>query len=536
MTGPRDGAVQDTARRFPNTAAALAAHARERPEATALVAPPRHVSYRQLASDVAAAVGALERAGLAPGMRVGIELRRDRCLHLVLLLACEAIGLTTIAVGSADLVPMEAQADPVLRGCDRLLLADAAPDPLPHGLVVPPAWLADLPPPAPAEIAERLCRPPPDDRLVRIVRTSGTTGRPKAIGMTFAAQQRILDTAIARVAPDLGPHPRFLALYALAIRASVTRVLQTLQCGGSVLFAAREQAPALIAAGVVDHLMFLVGDAEWVADRTMPPPKGHRLHVELVGAPADPALRAMLTERFGAHVTTCYSTNETNLISFVGVDGVGALCPGVAVRIVDEAGRVLPLGEVGLIRVRTEVMTQSYVDDPVASAQAFVDGWYHTNDLGFMPDPAHLVVLGRADDMLNVGGVKILPRPIEARLKQVPGVRDAVLLALERPGRATRVAAALELGDSALTPELVDRLRAIMAAAVPDADLRPVPWFPRTPTGKVRRAVLRESLMTAGEPRHEAADGPVDGEKPRLLRPGADGVLMAPRRGEGSER
>lgn len=530
-----DGAGDEAARRFPNTAAALSAHARERPEATALVAPPRQISYRQLAAEVAAAVGALACAGLVRGMRVGIEVRRDRCLHLVLLLACEVIGVTTVAVGAADLGSLEAEGDPVLRGCDRLILADAPPHPLPHALVIPPDWLATLPPVDPAEIDARLCRPPPADRLVRIVRTSGTTGRPKAIGMTFTAQQRILETAIARVAPDVGPHPHFLALYTLGIRASVTRVLQTLQCGGSVLFAAREQAPALIAAGLVDHLMFLVGDAEWVTDRTQPPPAGHRLHVELVGAPVAAALRATLTERFGASVTTCYSANETNLISFVDADGVGTLCPGVAVRIVDDAGRALPAGEVGLIRVRTEVMTDGYVDDPVASAQAFVDGWYNTNDLGFMPDPAHLVVLGRADEMLNVGGVKILPQPIEARLKQVPGVRDAVLVALDRPDRSTRVAAAVELGDAPLVPTLADRLRAILAAAIPDADLLPVPWFPRTPTGKVRRAVLRDSLLAASLG-HEPPSGPAAAAPPRLLRGAADGVLMAPRRDEGSER
>lgn len=474
----------------PGTAAALAAHAAARPDSVALLEPPRQVSYRQLALQVAAAVTALERIGITPGMRVGVEVRPDRALHLVLLLACEVIGATTLAVTAADLA---APADPALRGCARLLVTAAAPAAA-QAERIPPDWLQSLPP-CDADESERILRrPPPAAGLVRIVRTSGTTGRPKAIGMSFTAQQRILDTAIARVATDVGAQPRFLSIYGLGFRASVTRVLQTLQCGGSVLFATEAQAPAMIAAGLVNHLMFLVGDAKRIVARGSPPPRGHRLHVELVGASADKPLRAAFTERFGATVTACYSTNETNLISFVDADGVGRLCPGVAARIVDEAGRDLPHGAVGVIRVRTAVMTDAYVDDPAASAAAFIDGWYHTNDMGRMPDASTLVVLGRADDMLNVGGIKFLPQPIEATLKRVPGVRDAVLVALDHADRASRVVAAIEIGAERVPPGVTEAVRAAMAGGVPGAEVVPVPWFPRTETGKVQRAELRAAL------------------------------------------
>ena len=63
-----------------------------------------------------------------------------------------------------------------------------------------------------------------------------------------------------------------------------------------------------------------------------------------------------------------------------------------------------------------------------------MDGRYRTGDAGFMPAPDRLVVLRRADDMLNVGGVRIAPQPLEDRIKAIEGVADTVPVAL--PGHA----------------------------------------------------------------------------------------------------
>src|SRR3954449_5887221 len=136
----------------------------------------------------------------------------------------------------------------------------------------------------------------------------------------------------------------------------------------------------------------------------------------------------MLRERLGAVVQVTYSSNETNTVCFVDNGNVGTLIDGAEVRIVDHAGETLTQGQTGLVQVKTQTMAKAYWNDPARTAAAFVDGWYRTSDTGYIPEPGKLVVLGRADDMLNIGGVKVPPAPLEDAVKAIPGVIDAVLL------------------------------------------------------------------------------------------------------------
>ena len=81
--------------------------------------------------------------------------------------------------------------------------------------------------------------------------------------------------------------------------------------------------------------------------------------------------------------------------------------------------------------VRSPRMVPGYLADEAATARHFVDGWHKTGDLGFQPADQQRVVLGRADDMLNIGGVKVPPQPIETEIKTIAGITDAVLLSLD---------------------------------------------------------------------------------------------------------
>jgi O-succinylbenzoic acid--CoA ligase len=136
-------------------------------------------------------------------------------------------------------------------------------------------------------------------------------------------------------------------------------------------------------------------------------------------------------------------------------------------------------------------MVPCYLWDDALTARYFVDGWHVTGDLGFQPARDRLVLLGRADDMLNIGGIKLPPQPIEADLRSVDGVRDAVLLGIENDLGLTELHVVIERTGPGLDAGLTDRVRPIVHRYGRDFVAHFRDDLPRTGTGKVRRGALR---------------------------------------------
>ena len=118
---------------------------------------------------------------------------------------------------------------------------------------------------------------------------------------------------------------------------------------------------------------------------------------------------------------------------------------------------------------------------PERTAAAFVDGWYRTDDFGVMPAPGTLVVLGRADGMLNIGGIKLPVAPLEDQIRTIQMVTDAVVFS---DGDDLVVAVECPHGP----PQGMHiAVRSIVSRYVRAVQVTPMPAFPRAETGKVRR-------------------------------------------------
>src|SRR5262249_5941277 len=136
-------------------------------------------------------------------------------------------------------------------------------------------------------------------------------------------------------------------------------------------------------------------------------------------------------------------------------DTVGIPYPGVAIEIVDDRDRALPPGEVGLIRMRGSGYARGYLDDPVATAKAFRDGWDYPGDLGLLTPEGALILKGRADDLINYDGTKIYPIDIELALQQHPAVAEAAAFPVVVEGYRQRPVAAVTLAAPATREELL---------------------------------------------------------------------------------
>jgi acyl-coenzyme A synthetase/AMP-(fatty) acid ligase len=415
-----------------------------------------------------------------------------------MLLACEIIGATTLSLLPSHLTPDNL----LLRGCDVLLTTNRLASGLPPNTVSMTAdWLADVVtsvvhPTDPAPLDREI----PGSTVVRIVRSSGTTASPKAIAMSLAKQQLIVARNAKWIACELASRQNFLGMYHLTIRSIHHSVLACLQHGGTVYFAGEAAALDLIEAGAVNAGTFVVGDVERLVRDARPPPQGHRLLLWAIVAAASRALRQLIQQRLNATFFNFFSSNETGRVRYVNDDNVGTIYPDAAARIIDEDGRDKLPGETGFIIVKTATMVDGYYNDPVLTADRFVDGWFHTRDIGYMPAPDRLVVIGRAGDVLNVGGIKLAPGPIEEQIKTIDGITDTGLLSIDNANGPTSLLVAIETPTGDLPPRFAEQFDPLMARYILSFKLLIARRFPRTDTGKVKRKDLTDSYVRSSIP------------------------------------
>jgi fatty-acyl-CoA synthase len=181
------------------------------------------------------------------------------------------------------------------------------------------------------------------------------------------------------------------------------------------------------------------------------------------------------------------------------VVGAGAPMPGVEVRVVDEAGDVLPERRVGEVQARAPYLMEGYLR-PVAASPFTDDGWLRTGDLGYLAD-GDLFITGRIKDLIIVFGRNYAPEDVEWAAARVQGVRAGRAVAFAKPAghegefvvaveaRATERADALD--------SLADRVRQGVAEEVgitpTEVIVVPKGWIPRTTSGKLRRAAARDA-------------------------------------------
>ncbi len=197
-----------------------------------------------------------------------------------------------------------------------------------------------------------------------------------------------------------------------------------------------------------------------------------------------------LTEATGI-ATMCRYDDDPETIATTS----GCAIPGVEVVVVDAQGEALPAGEPGEVLVRGYNVMQGYLDEPEQTAEAVVDGWLHTGDVGVLDARGYLRITDRIKDMFIVGGFNAYPAEIEHVLLSHPAVAEAAVIGvpdarLGEVGRAYLVAARGE--EPPTEAELVAWCRERMANfKVP----RAVVWLdalPRNASTKVMKFALRE--------------------------------------------
>ncbi len=208
--------------------------------------------------------------------------------------------------------------------------------------------------------------------------------------------------------------------------------------------------------------------------------------VILGAAATSEALRAAAADA-GVRVVPAYGMTET--ASGCVYDGVPL--DDVELRLADvEAGA-------GRIELSGPVLATGYRGRPELTEAAFRDGWFRTGDSGRFDEHGRLEVLGRTDDLINTGGVKVAPALVERALLAQAGVGEACVFGLPDEHWGQTVVAAIVPSDPDNAPDQQELCAAVRAAVGRAAVPKRVRYLPRLPLrgpGKVDRAALRDLL------------------------------------------
>ncbi|WP_372088420.1 amino acid adenylation domain-containing protein (plasmid) [Tistrella mobilis] len=526
----------DTARTLDTTRPLPALRHAGDPSAPALIAPGLTLDNQGFDRRVGGLARRLLAAGVQPGDVVALALPRSPDL-LIAVHAVLAAGAAWCPLGP-DLPPQR-RAHMIEDLGDPWFLSDAA-----HGTDLPADRLILIG----DDLADAPVVPAGPDALAYVLFTSGSTGRPKGVEITRGAlANRILwmQQTFPIKAGDV-----ILQKTPAGFDVSVWELVWWAWSGAAVAVPPPgiERDPQALAAAIRDHRVTVIhfvpamlrAFLEALDDGRIDPADLATLRLVFASGEALDAATAarfdrLLHARFGTALHNLYGPTEATIdVTWqpctpwdpaAKTVPIGRPVANTRVLILDRAGRDLPPGVAGEIVLAGPQVARGYRGRPDLTADRFrpdpeIAGArvYHTGDLGRWTADGVVEYLGRIDDQVKIGGVRLEPAEVEAALDACPGVVRGLVRVGRRDGLAELeawVMGAAELTPAGLRAALADRLPAAMI---------PTRWFridqvPLSPNGKVDRKAL-SGVPLAGRPAVAAAPAghPAEAEIARIWR------------------
>ncbi len=321
-----------------------------------------------------------------------------------------------------------------------------------------------------------------------VVRTSGSTGASKGVELSATALRHSARASLDRL--GAGPGERWLCCLPVTHVAGLQVLVRSLVSGTEPVLAEHADAETVAGSGCA-HVSLVPTQLHRLLSGSGPAkPLAGYSSVLLGGAPA-PASLLDAARAAGVPVVTAYGMTETCggcVYDGVPLDGVQVAIRGDDDNSPAESGRIWISGPVLLSRYRGQLAGQA----------ALRDGWFRTGDLGRLDSSGRLVVRGRADDVINTGGHKVVPGEVAAALQTCPGVRDVAVMGQPDAEWGERVIAAVVPADPADPPAL-ELLRLHVRESLPryaaPSRIVMVDAVPMLPSGKHDIVRLRQELL-----------------------------------------
>ncbi|MEP7012742.1 MAG: amino acid adenylation domain-containing protein, partial [Acidobacteriota bacterium] len=499
----------------------IARNARERPEALALESehePGRRYSWAEVAAHTDVLARRLAGLGAGPETVVGVSL--DRSVDRVL-------AMFAVWKAGACYLPIDPELPEERRmlllgdaGAVVVILRDVPSGDLRWiGTVAPLLVIKEsgLPVDGGPEEEPRAALP---ENLAYVIYTSGSTGMPKGVGISHEDAAGHFASAAGFYRMD--GTDRVVQFASASFDVSMEQVGVALASGGTLVVRGPELPPPLELSawmtrwGITNANLPTAVWSEWswsdaqlprqlrvlvTGGEAMTPAAAERFRVRLNEMDDPPVVYNGYGPTETVVTATCYDLRHGRLPESGSVS-IGRLLPGRSGLVVDESGKIQPLGGVGEL-VLGGLLARGYLDRPDLTAERFrpdpfTDAsfgarLYWTGDRVRQRGDGSFDYLGRTDQQIKIRGFRIEPGEIEAALAQHPGIKEAIVLARETPETGKRLIAwvrprSLEvvLDSDELRRDLSSRLPAYM---IPSAFVQIEEW-PLSATGKIDRRAL----------------------------------------------
>ena len=346
--------------------------------------------------------------------------------------------------------------------------------------------------------------------------TSGTTGVPR--GALYTHRRKLEDTKLFNLQLTIEPGNREIMSIPLFHVGGASYLFAFIYGGGvNIIYPQRAFDPATILQMIQDekatdiHIvptnlvsMLALPDIQkydlsslkriWYAASPMPVEvlkKGIDIFgpvfIQAYGQSESGPLVSTLTKR--AHQVQDKAPGEQKILA-----SCGQPCPGVHVRIVDEAEQDVRLGDVGEIVVKSGSLMIEYWMKPEETQNTLKDGWLHTGDIGYYDELGNIYLVDRKKDMIVSGGENVFPREVEEVLYKHPAIEEAAVIGLPDPYWVERVHAVIVLkkGVSCEEGEIIGFCKENLARYKAPKSVEFVESLPKNPQGKILKRVLRD--------------------------------------------
>jgi long-chain acyl-CoA synthetase len=500
----------------------LAAHALRSPEKTALITGKRRVSYAELYEGSQAMAAGLRRSGVKAGDRVLVYLPNG--LEFVqTIYAAFAVGAIVVPVNTrltaAEVSYFAKDSAPALMvfHSDSIeALQTIAQDIAAIPKIVAGARVAgtiafdDVAQPS----DEALPEVPLEAEDCMIMYTSGTTGKPKGAIIThanFIVQHNFLNAIEWGISRD----DIFLVTTPLAHRTGLARMTNALSLGATLVIMERFDAAAAVEL-IGREGVSAAGMVPTVARMLMPhleknPARCASLrHIIVTGEAFPVDLKRKLIELLPqVRLHSFFAMTEVGSVSsleheeqFTHPSSVGRPTPGVEVKLVDDKGKQVSVGDAGEMLVRAGLpgrftTMRGYYNRPQETAATIVDGWVHTGDMARFDADGYLYIVDRKKDMVLSGGFNIYTKEVEQALLEHPAVQDAAVVGVPDDIYGEAVVAFIETkpGRTIVKTELADHTKSRIASYKKPKHVFFVDALPRNALGKTLKNELRQRAL-----------------------------------------
>jgi len=342
---------------------------------------------------------------------------------------------------------------------------------------------------------------PTGDDVALILHTSGSTGRPKRVPL----KHKNIAVSCQNVARtyDLKPTDVSLCVMPLFhIHGLVASTLSTFLTGGTVVVPGKFN-PMSFWRTVRDFGVTWYSCVPTIHQlstaRLDSKPEGiDKLRfVRSCSSALSPALMEKLEKTLGVPVLEAYGMTEASHQMCSNplppsARKAASVGPGTGVKvgIMDEAGNLLPSGQLGEVVIQGPNVITGYENNPEANAKSFTNGWFRTGDQGMIDSDGYLHLTARIKELINRGGEKIAPLEIDEIMLKHPCVMEAVAFGLAHPTWGEEVAIAVVLKEPQTEAALIAHCKQHLADFKSPKKIFIVDKIPRTATGKIQRRAV----------------------------------------------